>query len=546
MTARALRALGVLVVLTLACSERPDAPVRSSPFDPSNPSGGDPFALVARRAGAVINLDWNDVRVQASLGYTVYRSRTLESILTDPDTILAAGLDSSAFRDERPLYGTTSYYAVTIRNARGEESIRSEAAAARLELSPSIELRTRDDEPAFFTDSRFVKLRVIATDADTILLSNTIEEGELVAPERLAYTTEAIDWELETNPPGVSLSKSVYARALYAGVDTASAVFADTMVTRTPGFQILVDGIAEGVIVTGRKNVAVSITSLASTNDPPPGADSVQFAFGRPFDAPWQPFPDEASAFTLDATLASGSLGTLYVLVKNDLGVAGVESAFVRGDSLLGASIIINNSLEPTQTSTTRLDHVNVHVVGASATAICLSNAPIPPCTAFDSLEFSLRDFWPLARPADGAAVVYAIVANEWRPEGATVLVDSIIVEVAPLEIVILYPDGFDVAYGDSTAIEGLARARAFGPNITSISIVADGDTISDVFRFPAAASDTFDVEWAATWAVREAGPDTLTEIIATVIDDEGGRASDTLAINIFQPAMKTRRGAAR
>ncbi|MFN0151278.1 MAG: hypothetical protein ACKVU1_11305 [bacterium] len=544
---RALRAVGVLLFLTLACSERPDAPARSSPFDPSNPNGADPFALVAQPTGAVINLDWNDVRVAESLGYSVYRSRSLASLLTDPDTILAAGLDSSGFRDERPLHGTTSYYAVTIRNARGEESVRSEAAAARLTLSPSIEVRRSDGEATFFTDSRFVKLRVIATDADSILLSNRIEKGELVEPARLAYTTESIDWELETNPPGVSLSKSVYARALYAGIDTASAIFADTLVTRVPGFQILVDGIADGVIVTGRKKVAVSVTSRASTNDPPPGADSVQFALGRPFEAPWQAFPDEASGFTLDAVLETAALDTLYVLVKNDIGVAGVESAFVRGDSLLDASIVINNSLEPAAAATTRLARVNVHVVGANATAICLSNAPIPPCTEFEPFESSPRESWPLARPAgDGAAIVYAIVANEWRPEGAAVLVDSINVQIASLQIVIFYPDGFDVSYGDSTAVEGSARARAFGPDIANISIVADGDTLDDVAIFPSAASDTFDVDWSATWAVREAGPDTLTSIIATVTDAEGGRASDTLAINIFQPFLNTRRGPAR
>jgi len=547
MTGRALRAFGVVIALSLACAERPDAPRRSSPFDPEGPSGGDPFALAAQRSGAVINLDWNDVRVAESAGYTVYRSRDLESILTGADTILASGLDSSGFRDERPLHGATSYYAVTVRNARGEESLRSAATAVRLDLAPSIELRTRDDEAAFFSDTRRVKVRVIATNAVMILVSNRLEEGELVEPESLAYTIDPIDWELEPNPPGVSLSKYVFARALYAGVDTASAVFSDTMVTRIPAFQLRVDGSPQDAIVTGRRSVSVGIYSLASTNDPPLGADSVQFAFGRPFEALWRAFPDEASGFTLDAELAGAAPDTMYVLVKNDFGVAGIDSVFVRGDSLLGASIVLNNSDIPEETGATRLDRVNVHVVGANATAICLSNAPIPPCTPFDSLEFSVREFWPLARPAAGQAVVYAIVANAWRPEGAAVLADSIAVEIAPLEIVIAYPDPFfGVSYGDSTAVEGLARARAFGPDIERISVVAAGDTLEDLFVFRASASDTFDVEWAATWAVRESGPDTLASIIATVFDEAGASVSDTLAIDIFQPVSGARRGAAR
>lgn len=548
MTARALRALGAAAVISLACAERPGAPERSSPFDPAGPTGGDPFALAATRAGSAIVLDWNDVRVAESAGYTVYRSRDLETILAGGDTILAAGLDSSGFRDERPLHGTTSYYAVTVRNAHGDESLRSAATAVRLELGPSLEIRTRDDEASFLTDSRHVKLRVIATDATALLLSNHVEDGELVAPESLAYTAEPIDWELETNPPATSPAKSVYARALYAGADTASAVFADTIVARTPAFQLRVDGSSREPVVTGRRNVAVGIYSLASTNDPPLGADSLQIAFAWPSEGPWRAFPGEESGYVVDAALAGAALDTLYVAVKNDFGLAGVDSVLVRGDSLLGARIVVNNAAEPDESPATRLDRVNVHVIGANATAICLSNTPIPPCTAFDSLEFSVRDFWSLAPPPSGGeAVVYAIVANEWRPEGGAVLVDSIAVEIAPLEIVIAYPDPFfGLVYGESTAVEGLARSRTFGPDVESISIVAAGDTLEDVFFFRTSAADTFDVEFFATWALPETGPDTLAAIVATAIDASGARASDTLAIDIFAPAGAPPRRAGR
>ena len=537
---------------SFACTERPDPPQRTNPFDPGGATGGDPFQLTATISGSSVDLNWNDIDLPGHFGYTVYRGRDATTVVSDPDTILAVGLDSSGFRDESPIHGSSSAYVVTVLSPLGEETLRSQAAPAELTLPAHIEIRTRADESSFFTDSRHVKIRVSALGATGVLLSNALSDSELVDPDSFPYTDTSIDWELTRNPPDTTFFRIVHARVVYGG-DSSSAVIADTILTRIPPLQIRVDGVADSLALAGRRSVTVSFRLAAASPLPPPGADSVEIAFSRPFAGAWQPFPDSASGYAVEAPLERPELDTLYARVMNDVGHIGIDSLPVRADSLAGGMIVLNNSRLPSERESTRRDRVMVHVVGVGATEICLSNDPIPPCFEFAPLDSAGSIEWTLEAPADRTVVVYAILANEWRPEGAGVLLDAIEVEGDSLLVRITTTD-LEVTLGDTLTLSGIARRRTFGPEIAAIEVFASGKQL-ELDTMPRTAADTVDVRWLAEWVVPDSLPADTTgaagKVVARVSDKGGDTASDTLVFNLSPPpasnsAAVSRRAAGR
>ena len=531
----------VALAASLACTERPDPPERTNPFDPGGLSGGDPFQLTAKLTGSAVDLNWNDIALPGHLGYTVYRSHDVASVVSNPDTILVVGHDSSGFRDENPIHGSSSAYVVTVLSALGEETLRSQAAPVELELGPHIEIRTGEDEASFFTDSRHVKVRVSALGATGVLLSNAIADSELVDPESVPYTGASIDWELTRNPPDTTFSRIVRARVVY-GDDSMSAVIADTILTRNPPVQIWVDSFTDSLALAGRRTVTVSFHLAVASPLPPPGADSIEVTLSPPFTGAWQPFPDSTSGYAVEVPLEGPGLDTLYARVMNDIGHIGIDSMLVRADSLEGGVIVLNNSPFPGEVPTTRRDRVNVHVVGVDATEICLSNQPVPPCFEFAPLDSLGRVEWMLEGPGDRTVVVYAILANEWRPEGGGVLLDSIEVESDSLLVRIRPPGTLEVTLGDTTRVSGIARRRTFGPEI-AIEVFAGGEPL-EVETTPATAADTVDAFWSALWTA----PDTLPadptaaqeagKVIARIRDEGGDTASDSLAFNLSPPGV--------
>jgi hypothetical protein len=486
----------MLLSAALACTERPDPPVRSNPFDPGGPAGGEPFQLTARASGSWVDLDWNDIALPGHLGYTVYRGRDSATVVSNPETILVFGHDSSGFRDENPVHGGTNAYVVTVLNALGEETLRSDATPAALALPAHVEIRSRDDESTFFTDSRHVKVRVSALVATSVLVSNALADSDLVDPESVPYTGASFDWELTRNPPDTTLFRIVYARVVY-GADSSSSVISDTIATRTPPVQIRVEGVADSVALAAQRTVTVSFRLAAASPLPPPAADSVEIAFSRPFQNAWLPFPDSASGYAVEVSLERPGLDTLYARVMSDMGNIGIDSLPVRADSLEGGMILVNNSLFPVDAPTTRRDRVIVHVIGVGAKEICLSNEEIPPCFEFAPLDSAGRIEWMLENPGDESARVYAIVANDWRPEGAGVLFDAIDVEIVPLFVGITPPIDLEATFGETLMVSGIARRRTFGPEIEAIEVFGGGKPL-EVETMPATAADTVDVMWSA------------------------------------------------
>ncbi len=526
-----------------SCAKRPDPPARANPLDPGNPeTGGDPFHLTARVTGLAVELAWSAFSIPGSLGYSVYRARSIDSLASRPET-LAAGLDTTGFRDARPLADGPSFYLVTVRNAGGEESLRSEALSVRLDLPPLIQIRAAGCDTCLTstaeTDSRDVRVTVAASGADSLYLSNARTEDDLVDPARLAYSAAPLDWRLSLSASRTDTTKIVFARVRRAD-GTQSSIVADSIAVAPLRIELYVDSLTAGPVLASRKVVAVEIRRSIVDPRPPAGAESLAFGLDPLGAIPLGPF---TSSFRL--SLEKPDLDTVYVRLKNDFGIDGTDSVAVKADSLLGATIVLSGSLiipamEPASTSLCR---VNVHVKGGRATGICLSNErdSIPPCDAFEPIQ-RVRPDWPVRLPGPGEPLagrgvrVFAVLANEWRPEGGAVVSDSIFLAGRSVYARIAYPERqrfADTSYvlGDSIAIEGTASRGTCGPDLLRLAVFADGMPIGDAILEGAAPGDSVDYYWTRGWRV--SGTPDMATLTTLLTDAADSTARDTVFVQI-------------
>jgi hypothetical protein len=575
-----VRAAAIVVaalVATAGCSERPDGPRRDNPLDPKNPGAAEnPFALTATQRGSVVDLDWQDVEIAESAGYAVYRSRTAESVVSAPDTILAIGLEESFFRDQRPLHDGVSYYLVTVRNARGEESFRSEAVTAEIELPPHIEILNASRQLAATTPTRDVRVRFLSGAASAFVLSNALDGEDLaspdtfppgvvlpdtIPPDSIPYVGLEIPWRLDPAASSDDTLRVVFGRVIHPGGE-ASPILSDTVRASAPAFQAHVGGQADSVVTTGRRTIALGIRVSNLVPTLPAGADSFEVSFSREFTGAWQAFPDSTSGVTVPVALRGPDLDSIFVRVRNSIGLAAVDAIAVKADSLEGGALVLNNVAAPTEIAVTRFERVNVHVTGARATAICLANEPVPPCAAFDSLAGTVRADWPLPSPPGAGVRVNAILANEWRPEGAGVLSDTITIQPDSVRVTFRSATRRDstiaisrlgtteLLLGAATTIAGGARGRNFGASIASVALfeLAEGGAIEIpgvTLREPD-PGDSVDVVWEAAWQIPEADADGMATLAAAATDSVGTVARDTVRVVLVAPEPDSSRAARR
>ncbi len=534
---RAARAAAFVVAAFLAgaCTERPSAPARDNPFDPENPAtGGDPFHLAARAERGVVVLTWDEVPIAGSVGYSVYRSRAAESLAVAPDT-LADSLGATTFTDTVPIHSATSYYVVTVRNARGGESLRSAAAGVRLDLPPLLLVRVRGCATCATTERRLVDVVVLAEDADSVHLASARDSTNLVGALSFPYTGTPISWTLPASASEDETRKPVHGRVRRLD-GSFTTIVSDTIEVTPITLHLTVDGLAEGPVSTGRRTVALAFRRAAADSQPPAGAESLEVWLDSPPPG-WTPFTSDSAL-----ALAGAAPDTIHARVKNEFGLEARDSVAVRGDSLLGATILVNNMRLPLDVASTGTCRVNVHVSGGQATRICLSNAPIPPCLGFEDFS-GFRAGWPLDSTDVGTtARVYAILANEWRPEGGEVLSDDILVRDAPLSVAFTTPSlsaPGSFALGADSTLAGIARGRTCRSSVQSVVLFAGADSIGTATLEAAAPSDSVDVIWRRVWRVAGAvGP---IELSALVIDSEQDSAEATIQVEVYAPGPSKR-----
>ena len=71
-----------------SCTERPEPPSRTNPFDPGNPNATtDPIAVRAAIVGRSVEVSWNAVAISGRSGYRIYRQTPSDTAFVPLETV---------------------------------------------------------------------------------------------------------------------------------------------------------------------------------------------------------------------------------------------------------------------------------------------------------------------------------------------------------------------------------------------------------------------------------------------------------------------------
>ena len=510
----ALCVCAAALVASVRCSESPEAPERTNPFDPGGAGDGDALDLRALFLGNDVSLFWSAVPIEGRSASVVYRlsrdGEAFERLGELPGSVLG-------FRDNDPHRDTLNIYAVTLVNNRGDESPLDAFAPDTVDAAPLLVIGT-EEEPLDSTATLLVHVAFYSDRSESVFLADSVVNvdgvQELVSPIAYLPDPAGYDFLLREGAPA-SHMKNVYGRTRRTD-GTLSPIASDAVAIPRLSVTISVDGDDAGPHLTGRRSIAVALAAA--------GAESMEVTFDSTFSDTWLPF---AAAF--EESLPGPNLRQLRARVRDRFGAVAQDTFFVIGDELRDVSLVIDGDA-----AQTRLCTATVEAVDGKVLEICLSPVPIdtiapsndPGCTALMPYTGPIRD-WPL-EPCVDVAHVYARVANDWIPEGRIVeFTDSIYVVGGAPELEIEFPatDGSDtLRIGQPVQLRGFAKGAQCFPDVdyVRLSVRFEGASAPETLALGDAAlrPDSLDASrsvWSMTWTPPASAAPGPIEVVAAM-----------------------------
>jgi hypothetical protein len=516
------------LVATLQCSESPEAPERTNPFDPGGVSAGDDaLNLRAFFLGDDVSLFWSAVPIEGLDGARVYRlawdSEAFEFIGELPATVLG-------FRDNEPHRDTLNVYAVTVLNAGGEESSLDAFAHDTVDVPPLLVIGT-EDEPLDSTATRLVHVSFYSERAESVFLADSTVSidgvPELISPIGYLPDPAGYDFLLREGAPNNHM-RSVFGRTRRTD-GTLSPIASDAVTFPGLSLAISVDGDGVGPRVTGRRSVAVALATA--------GAESMEVTFDSTFSGDWSPF---SAAF--EESLPGPGARVLRARVRDTFGAVAQDTFRVVGDMLDSVRLVIDGDAVQT-----RLCTATVEALGGAVLRICLSSQElleVPDSVCFEGPPYDGPiEKWPL-EPCGDFAHAYAVVANDWMPQGRVVqMSDSIFVVGESSDLAFISPDtsGADtLVIGRETLLRGMGSETGCSGPTDSVFVLASW-TVSgkpptvDSLAIGSAQvvpdeSDPSTFQWAMPWTPQSTIP---TGTITLIARATGRPCGSTAAVTV-------------
>ncbi len=535
-------ALSLALLATHGCAKRPEEPARTNPLDPDgNGDGSDILSLRATLTTSAVNLFWQAIPVEGRAGYRVYRRAATETVfamIAEP-TPAAVG-----YRDAEPIPDALNIYAVTVVNGRGEESSLDAFAPDSVDTPPRLVIG-KNGAPIDTTATRTVHVVFYSARAETVFLADSTRSDagtgtQLVGATAFVPDSAGYEYRLAAGH-GSDNTKLLHGRIRRS--DGGLSPIASSSV-RVPALNlgISVDGQTTGPVATGRRAIAIAITSAT--------AESLEITFADTFAGIWAPFAE-----ALAESLPAAGLSTLRVRVVDDFGVVAAESIEVIGDDLANVRLSFDGDA-----AQTRLCFATVAVRDGVVNRICLSSTPIAaprdaPCETLEPYSGPI-DGWPLP-PCTAVAHVYAVVANDWVPEGRVVAQGDEIFAVSAIPSAeFTTPDsagGDTLVIGESIELAGFAMGAICRGKVDSVSLFVRWIALDDT---SAALPETLVLgrtallgsdedpgiaDWFLDWTPAAGLPPGRIEIIARVTSGpcEGSRGAGA----VLAPAPARARG---
>lgn len=542
--AAAAFAIAAAIAAAHGCTERPGEPARSNPLDPAGDGGErDLLSLRATLTATAVNLFWQAIPVEGRNGYRIYRRAAGDAEFTLIDEAVAGAV---GYRDAEPIHDALNIYAVTVVNGRREESSLAAFAADTVDVPPQLIIGTAE-EPLDTTATRDVHVVFYSARAESVFVADSThadpENGTQLAGAT-GYLPDPNGYEYRLGPGhGSDNTKVVHAR-VKRGDGSLSPIASATVFVRPLSIRLTVDGRADGPVATGRRAIAVAVASAA--------AESMETTFADSFTGAWAPFLE-----AFEESLAAPGPATLRVRVLDGFGEIAGDSIEVAGDDLAGARLSFDGDA-----AQTRRCAATVEARDGAVTRICLSASPIAapgqaPCENLVPYTGPVAD-WPLP-PCAQIARVYAVVANDWVPQGRVLDAPEEIFAVRAVptvEFTTPSVSGDTIVVNEPVAFDGVAIGASCGDAVDSLSlyvrwIALDDTNAAPPDTLPLGPAALFEIggepgaaEWFLEWTPAAGLPPGRIEVIARVASGpcEGSRAVLAILAAARTPARDGRR----
>jgi len=484
-------AITSIVLLFLAfltgCTETPQEPIWSNPFDPGGTLGGDPFSVQANYSGHQVIVTWNVPAVPGITSFLVERA----SAATGPFTTIAT-LEPifSSYSDTEYVPDQANYYRVRATNASAETSPSSSVIAAEVMVPPDITIGetatiARRQVDITVRSSRGESIEIDDTSAFPAPLSAEIVDGVAVVMWDVGLATANNEW------------KHIYVRIFFSGIPGA-AHHDSIQVDFSPDLSF------EG----NPETLASRSTPLVMIGGS--GIEAMRFAADREIlsSADWLDGADTHDSYELTA-LPDSQL--VYGEFTSDLGISWIDSVWAVPDDLSPLELVLNGG-----SATTAGDDFLVDFV-AVATDMRLASTPEDlATTAWQPYDLPMT--WAHDRCDSGVAkTVYVQVRNDWFEPNA---LSGSVIWLPSEALGLTYTGPGLVTSGETVELVGTAIGNTCGSPLASVEIdtgtgyvVADG-TLS----------------WSFDWTVPTVSEIT-THTIAWRVSD--GATEDTGTFNV-------------
>ena len=383
------------LALVFGCTETPQEPEFSNPFDPNGTVGSDPYNVAANYAGHQVIVTWSIPALSGIASFIVERSSTVDGPFT---TIATVEATISSYSDIDYAPNHANYYRVRALNGSAAPGPTSGVTAATVIVPPDVTIGETST-----ISSRQVTITVRSSSGQSVELDDQSDFSDSSSADLIEGTAE-FDWDVGTATVNDEW-KFLYVRVNIGG--TSGETYADSIqVDFTP--QLTFDG--NPATLASRTTPLVMIGGS--------GIETMRFADNR-LDlesASWVDGTDVYNDYELTAVADSQQV---FGEFSSDLGLSWIDSTWAVPDSLTTIEMVLNEGEEATADSEFLVDidavATQMRLAGTAEDLASTAWEPyaMPVTWIHDSCEsgvvktvfVQLRNDWFTLNPTSGSVV---------------------------------------------------------------------------------------------------------------------------------------------
>ncbi len=320
------------LALVFGCTETPQEPEFSNPFDPDGTAGSDPYNVAANYAGHQVIVTWSIPAVSGIASFIVERANAIDGPFTTIATVEAA---ISNYSDTDYAPNQANYYRVRALNGSAAPGPSSGVTAATVIVPPDVTIGETST-----ISSRMVTIMVRSSSGQSVELDDQSDFSDPSSADLIEGTAE-FDWDVGTAAANDEW-KFLYVRVILGG--TPGDTYADS---------IQVDFSPQLTFEGNPATLASRTTPLVMIGGS--GIETMRFADNR-LDLESTPWVVGADIYTDYELTAVADSQQVFGEFASDLGLSWIDSTWAVPDSLNTIELVLNEGEEATAGSEFLID----------------------------------------------------------------------------------------------------------------------------------------------------------------------------------------------